>query len=255
MEWVSTLIDVDLRGSRYIFILTGERQIANTLQSTLNEDFNEFGKTGGQPVRAVRATSGHHKDIYRELLEKRWQSEIDQRMRSEEEPFLVIIDSDFGPFDQQVDDWRIVWLGDAKNPKDNIPAMLDNFIRSIGRCEEVFAFLDRVTDPRTRLSKYGGVSSPQTPVAAKRRKKVGRPGIADPENGLSHTIDEIVADWSKTAGATQVAYGWKMRFVRQILKRNSNIREKYSEKSVYDGLMKSEQFEEIERRLTHPEIR
>ncbi len=142
MEKVSSLSHLALRGSQYIFLLVGESRQKDDLQKALDASFETFGDEGGQPIRAVRATRGHHLGIFNELRAKRWPKEIKTRLREEREPFLVIIKSDFRLFDPQEDDWRIVWLGDARTPRNSIPGLLGAFTRAIEYDDDVFAYLD-----------------------------------------------------------------------------------------------------------------
>ena len=254
MEKVSSLSHLALRGSQYIFLLVGESHQKDNLQKALDASFEAFGDEGGQPIRAVRATRGHRRDIYAELQAKRWPKEIKSRIRSERQPFLVIIDSDFGLFDPQDDDWRIVWLGDARAPGNSIPGLLSAFTRAIVYDEDVFAYLDGLSSPGTGLSPYGGVSSPHTLTSAKRNKKVGRPGIFDLEYGATETIDAIVRDWTNSdAEVPRLKHGWRMKFVREMRKRNRSLRDSFGEKTVYDRLIKSKVFKDIQHRFTRPE--
>jgi hypothetical protein len=254
MEKVSSLSHLALRGSQYIFLLVGESHQKDGLQKALDASFEAFGDEGGQPIRAVRATRRHRRDIYTELQARRWPKEIKSRIRSERQPFLVIIKSDFRLFDPQDDDWRIVWLGDARAPGNSIPGLLGAFTRAIEYDEDVFAYLDGLSSPGTGLSPYGGVSSPHTLTSAKRNKKVGRPGIFDLEYGATETIDAIVRDWTNSdAEVPRLKHGWRTDFVREMRRTNQSLRDSFGEKSIYDRLMKSKEFENIERRLTRPE--
>ena len=254
MEKVSSLSHLALRGSQYIFLLVGESHQKDGLQKALDASFEAFGDEGGQPIRAVRATRGHRRDIYTELQARRWPKEIKSRIRSERQPFLVIIKSDFRLFDPQDDDWRIVWLGDARTPGNNIPGLLGVFTRAIEINDDVFAYLDRLSSPGTGLSPYGGVSSPHTLTSAKRNKKVGRPGIFDLEYGAAETIDDIVRDWTKSdAEIPRLNHGWETDFAREMWKRNQRLLDNFSEKAVYNRLIKSKKFKRIKKRLTRLE--
>ena len=254
MEKVSSLSHLALRGSQYIFLLVGESHQKDGLQKALDASFEAFGDEGGQPIRAVRATRRHRRDIYTELQARRWPKEIKSRIRSERQPFLVIIKSDFRLFDPQDDDWRIVWLGDARTPGNSIPRLLGAFTRAIEYDDDVFAYLDGLPSPGSNLTQYGGISSPHGLDPTKRDKKVGRPGIFDPEFGATETIDAIVRDWTNSdTEVSRLKHGWKSDFVREMRKTNQSLRDSFGEKSVYDRLMKSKEFENIERRLTRPE--
>ena len=253
MEWVSTLEQLTLRGSKYVFVLVREQNLKGELQKALDRWFEEFGKKGGQAVRAVRATEESRDTIHLQLRRKLWPGKIRHRIKTEELPFLVIIKSDFDEFRPEEDEWRIIWLGEAKNPRERIPTLLDAFDRDIKRTRNLFEWLDNVSSA-TGLSPYGGVSSPHTHAPAKRDKKVGRPGIFDLEYGATETINEIVRDWIKSdAEITRFNHGWRTDFVGEMRKRNRSLRDNFNEKAVYDRLIKSKLFKGIQRRLTRPE--
>ncbi len=253
MEIVSTLDQLTLRGSTYIFILVRERNLKGELQKALDRWFDEFGRKGGLAVRAVRATEESRDAVHLQLRPKRWPEKIRHRIKTEEMPFLVIIKSDFDEFRPEEDEWRIIWLGEAKNPRERIPNLLDAFDRDIKGGRNLFEWLDSISSG-SGLSPYGGVSSPHTLASAKRDKKVGRPGIFDLEYGATETIDAIVRDWTNSdAEVPRLKHGWRTDFVREMRRTNQSLRDSFGEKSVYDRLMKSKEFENIERRLTRPE--
>ena len=253
MEIVSTLDQLTLRGSTYIFILVRERNLKGELQKALDRWFEAFGRKGGVAVRAVRATEEIRETFHLHLRRKLWPEETRHRIKTEELPFLVIIKSDFDEFRPEEDEWRIVWLGEAKNPKERIPTLLDAFDRDIKGGRNLFEWLDDISSA-TGLSPYGGVSSPHTLASAKRDKKVGRPGIFDLEYGATETIDDIVRDWTKSdVEIPRFKHGWRTDLVREMRKRNRSLRDNFSEKAVFDRLIKSKKFRSIKQRFTRPE--
>ena len=253
MEIVSTLDQLTLRGSTYIFILVRERNLKGELQKALDRWFEEFGRNGGLAVRAVRATEESRDAVHFQLRKKLWPEKIRHRIKTEEMPFLVIIKSDFDEFRPEEDEWRIIWLGEAKNPRERIPTLLDAFDRDIKGGRNLFEWLDSISSA-TGLSPYGGVSSPRALAPANRNKKVGRPGIFDLEYGAIETMDDIVRGWTKSdAEIPQLKRGWKSDLVREMRKRNRSLRDNFSEKSVYGRVIKSKKLRCIQRRFTRPE--
>lgn len=253
MEIVSTLDQLTLRGSTYIFILVRERNLKGELQKALDRWFEEFGRKGGLAVRAVRATEESRDAVHLQLRRKLWPKNVRHRIKTEETPFLVIIRSDFDEFRPEEDEWRIIWLEEAKNPRERIPRLLDAFDRDIKGGRNLFEWLDSISSA-TGLSPYGGISSPHALDPTKRDKKKGRPGIFDLEYGATETIDAIVRDWTNSdTEVSSMKHGWKMKFTREMRKRNRSLRDSFGEKSVYGRLMRSKKFENIERRLTRPE--
>jgi len=253
MEIVSTLDQLTLRGSTYIFILVRERNLKGELQKALDRWFEEFGRKGGLAVRAVRATEESRDAVHFQLRRKPWPEKIRHRIKTEEMPFLVIIKSDFDEFRPEEDDWRIIWLGEAKNPRERIPNLLYAFDRDIKGGRNLFEWLDSISSA-TGLSPYGGISSPHALDPTKRDKKIGRPGVFDLEYGATETIDAIVRDWTNSdAEIPRLKHGWKMEFAREMRKRNRSLKDNFNEKSVYNRLMKSKKFRSIQQRFTRPE--
>ena len=117
----------------------------------------------------------------------------------------------------------------------------------------MFEWLDSIS-VATGLSPYGGISSPHALASAKRDKKVGRPGIFDLEYGARETIDAIVADWTNSdPEIPRFNRGWKTNFVQELRKRNRSLGDNFNKTSVYNRLIKSKVFKDIQHRLTRPE--
>ncbi len=99
MEKVSTLHAVNLRNSKYVFILSLESEQKDDLQRALNAAFEKFGDEGGLSVSAVRATSYGRAAFDRELKDKLWPLPIRKRLKSESAPALVVLENYFDEFD------------------------------------------------------------------------------------------------------------------------------------------------------------
>lgn len=243
MDKVSTLERLLLRGSTYIFLQVGERDQRDELQRVLKESFDEFGE-GPLAIRAARATRRGRRDILHQVWQKTWSDQICHRMINERDPFLMIFMKDFRDFDPSVDDWRIVWLGDARNPRNSIPRLLDAFTTDTERGRDLFEWLDSVASPVDGQSVYGCISSPHAPHTTKRERRSGRPGMMLPEYGVRDTIERMISN----RDIPPMERGWKTEFAAWLKIKNRSLRE-FDVKSIADCLRREGIFDEIESRM------
>ena len=245
MERISTLRELTLRGSKYILILASELSQHDDLQLKLDQCAQKFGDEIGLPGRLVRATteSARH-DHISDLIKKSWPDPVLQRISHEEQPFLVIIHSDFDRFDPTCDDWRIIWLGEARRPRNAIPRFFAFSTRVIRREEDLFDCLDRKITNDLGITEFGGIASllrPESEVVVPRR---GRPGVFFPEFGACEAIDRLIQATHEPRPPK-----WRMAFAKQ-LRATTPALHHFTTKGVYNA-MKDEDglFEEIERNL------
>ena len=245
MQKVSTLERLPLSGSTYIFLLVGERDQKDELQRVLNESFEEFGE-GPLAIRAVRATRRGRRDVIHQVWQKPWSDQIRHRMLNDRDPFLMIFMKDFGGFDPGVDDWRIVWLGDARDPRNSIPRLLNAFTVDTERGLDLFAWLDSVASSVDGQSVYGCISSPHAPHTTKRERQPGRPSMMLPEYGVRDTIERMISN----EDVPPMLRGWKTEFAAWLKAKNGSLRE-FEVKSIADCLRKEGIFDEIESRVSY----
>jgi hypothetical protein len=243
MDKVSTLEQLLLRGSTYIFLLVGERDQKDELQRVLNDSFEEFSE-GPLAIRAARATRRGRRDVLHQVWQKPWSGQIRYRMLNDHDPFLMLFMKDFSDFDPSVDEWRIVWLGDARNPRNSIPRLLNAFTMETERGTNLFQWLDSKASPANGQSEYGCISSPHAPHTTKREAKPGRPSMMLPEYGVRDTIERMIAN----GDIPPRLRGWKTEFAEWLKAKNKNLRE-FEAKSIADCLRKEGIYKEIELRM------
>lgn len=242
MEKVSTLRELNLRGSTYVFILSLESGQTDELQRTLNSAFEKFGDEGGLTVRAVRATPKARGGTQRELEGKHWSPHILKRFKSERKPVLTIIKTNFSEFDPNNDDWRIIWFGDARQPRNSIPELFSALQRDFDLGRDPLKFY---LNPEKDKAPFGRISGPKSIDAAVRQKKGGRPGILDQDNGLLETLDSLL----KRGFVSDLEHGWKMRLATEVCEANPGLKETFKLKSVYKAMVKAGVFAEAERSI------
>lgn len=243
MDKVSTLERLLLRGSTYIFLLVGERDQRDELQRALKESFEEFSE-GPLAIRAARATKRGRQDVLHQVWQKQWPDQIRHRILNDHDPFLMLFMKDFSDFDPSVDGWRIVWLGDARNPMNSIPRLLNAFTVETERRTDLFEWLDSKASPVNGQSEYGCISGPHAPHTTKREGNPGRPGMMLPEYGVRDTIERMISN----RDIPPMVRGWKTEFAVCLKAKNKNLRE-VEVKSITDCLRKKGIYDEIESRM------
>ncbi len=240
-EHVSTLAQLHLRGSNFLVIVANESGHSTEIQSKLDKNANLFGNEVGIAARLVRATSRAHINVSRELLEKPWPPEVLNRMRREEDPYLVFItDVDFDEFNPGSHDWRILWLGNARTPGNSIPRFFGILQQAISNGETPFTLLDRVSDEQTGASVYGSITSPHRLQAAALERGPGRPGIMDPGYGIREWIDEQ----AHQGNLQDRSRGWRIRLVDRLIQEKPNL--PGNRKSVRDAITRAGLFAELQ---------
>jgi hypothetical protein len=249
-QWVSTLQNVSLGGSDYIFILAGESGQTVKLQRAINQSAKQFGSDAGIKARVVRAFEHKREVTFSELRAKAWPEPIKALMESEQEPFLVIIKVDFDEFNPAQDGWRIIWLGEGRSPKDNIPAMFNAFDMGLKSGSDIYAYLDNFLSSGSGPAPFGSISSPSHPVPKTAEKKgVGREGICDQEFGLWDTLDRLIAEQR----IPTIMHGWKTQLVDLVLAETPLLAAKFKKESIRVAFAREGVFTRVEQRITEQE--
>ena len=148
-EKVSTLQHLMIGGGEYIFLIANESDPSTEIQDAVTKAFEALGRSVRIKGKTVRSTLVGRNDTFEELTSKSWPISIRQRMEEEEEPFLVILKTDFRAFDPKQHDWRIIWFSNVRSPKNSIKKLCGVFKRRLERDQDLFQFLDSI-----RMSKH-----------------------------------------------------------------------------------------------------
>jgi hypothetical protein len=212
-EYISSLKGVALRDSRFIFILSKEKEDRTDIQRPLNQFAGKIGDSMGASGRVIRATSTGSAKVFMDLAQKGWPESVRTRMDNTQDPFLTIIDSDFDDFDPAKGGWQIIWFESTRSPRDRIRNLLEVLCDSIVRGTDIFSFFDDLPVTSPGITVYGEISSPRNSESRTGKRPKGRPGIFLQEYGVTEWIDEQI----RSQRFTSYARGWKLEVANQLL--------------------------------------
>lgn len=107
---VSTLLNVDPGGGRYVFLLIGWNDYADPVRDELNRQADAFGMDLGPSGVLVQAYPQRMFEIAEEVLGKPWPPEIAERFQSDQDPVILILDRDWQSFDPREHPFGIIWV-------------------------------------------------------------------------------------------------------------------------------------------------
>ena len=244
-EQVSSLVNVTLRGAEYIFLLVNESDHMSAIQTALRRNVRQFGANVGLTGRVVQAHEQASRQVYEDILGKPWPPQIADHMGGEDQPFLIMIRTDFEAFNPAEDDWRILWFSTTRSPRDRIPRFFGAVERSVEAGRDLFTFLDGIRNPITQESIYGRISSPDAVAVPEEARRGGRPGVLDPEHGVRARIDRMIEE----GRITDFSHGWKLRLAHYLYNLSRDLDLVCTPKSLNDALRRAGIYDEIEERL------
>ena len=140
-EKVSTFLNVELRGYRYLFFLVTWNDFVSEIRRQLENQIEAFGEVlgpSGAVVQAFKSTSGK---TYEEVVGKTWGEQIAEQLRNDPDPFMLIVDVDFRDFDPETNQWSIVRFSDFGESPDSIYRLLAALVRKVEAGEDLHKYL------------------------------------------------------------------------------------------------------------------
>lgn len=180
-EKVSSFLPVKVAAFQYIFLLCNESHYTTWIRDALDNNAALFGEDLGIKAKIVQAYQHQSVEAHKEICSKRWPKEIGERIVNEQDPFILIIRTDFASFDPIQDEWRILFLSDFEADPDSIGRVFAQFAKLVREELDVFKWLDAmqqqslgesVTSP-PKLEVARGVGAKQV----RKQRPKGRPGV------------------------------------------------------------------------------
>jgi len=248
VEKVSTLTNVNLSGSDYLFVVLNESDYDTEIQRVLGREIERLGGNLGAMVRVTRPIRREASiRMLGQVREKPWPDEVLSRIESEQLPFILILQTDFAAFDPNTDNWFIVWLSSLRNTKKGISRLCDVFNRQFEADRDLVQFLETKLDGADPSFPLGVLSSRDHPTAVAPPKQTGKKtGILDPELGVKEALPELVAKCEITPPAT----GWQKCLAEQVRKWLQKRGHDFRSKSIYNVLAEAGEYEKIARQAT-----
>ena len=248
VEKVSTLTNVNLSGSDYLFVVLNESDYDTEIQRVLGGQIERLGGNLGAMVRVSRP-AGREASIRMlgQVRERPWPDEVLRRIEADQLPFILILQTDFAAFDPNTDNWFIVWLSSLKNRKTGISRLCDVFDRQIQADIDLYHFLETKFDGTDPSFPLGVLSSRDHPTTVSPPKQKGKKiGILDPELGVKDALPEIVAKCE----VQPLARGWQKCLAEQVRKWLQKRGRDFGSKSIYNVLLVAGEYEKIARQAT-----
>ena len=190
---VSTLLNIDPRGGRYVFILIPWNNYKDKLRDEWNRQANAFGMDLGPSGLLVEGYPQRMYEIAAEIQEKPWPAGIKNRFESDGDPILLIIDKDWTSFDPRADPYALVWLSDMQ--VDGVRPLLQELARLTRNGEDVIGHLRGIAKRQAR-SKFFKKAWRGTGVGAQLASYVEiKPSVF----GVSIDVSAILRDLAKSS--------------------------------------------------------
>lgn len=153
---VSTLLNVNPLGGRYVFMLIAWNDYADPLRDELNRQASAFGLDLGPGGVLVEAYPQRMYEIGAEVRAKAWPDPIAERFDSDGDPIILIIDRDWASFDPREHPYAIVWVSELQ--PDAIKPLLQELARLSRRGDDVIVYLRDVAARQERDARVDDAS-------------------------------------------------------------------------------------------------
>ena len=155
-EQVTSFIPIETGEQKYLFFLVTWNDFVTPITEELLKQREAFGEAlglHGSVIQAYRSATG---ETYQEVLWKHWPTKVTERMKSEQDPFMLVIGEDFKKFDPNTHKWSLVWFSDFWKKKDSIWRVFAALAQKVRNGEDIFDYLEGVSRKKkyTAISKY-----------------------------------------------------------------------------------------------------
>ncbi len=138
---VSTLVNEDLGGGRYLFALIAWNEYGTDVHDEFTRQAQAFGLDLGVTGTLVQPYPQRMFDVADEVLAKPWPTEILERFHTDQDPILLIVDTAWREFDPTEDPYAVIWLSDFHEDPKQIKTLLGDLARRTRDGEDVIAYL------------------------------------------------------------------------------------------------------------------
>jgi hypothetical protein len=143
-ERVSSFVPIEIGDFRYLYLLVTWNDFITPIREELAKQVEPFGEVLGLKGKVVQAFKSMSSKVFEEVSSKPWDAETRQRMEIEQDPFMLIIDSDFYAFDPTQQPWAIIWFSEYFKRPDSIYKLFAALARTTRAGEDVFECLRSV---------------------------------------------------------------------------------------------------------------
>ena len=131
----------------WLCFLVYENWYATEIHKILEQNVEQLGADLGLLGKAVRAYDRASKETYAEVKGKAWPADIQQRIDEDQDPFMLVVRTNFATFDPQRDPWAMIWFSDFRSDPEAIPRTFGTIARKVRAGEDIFRYLASLTEP------------------------------------------------------------------------------------------------------------
>lgn len=147
---VSSLLNVDLRGGRYIFMLIAWNDYYNAVREELDRQVEAFGLDLAEAGTIVQPFNQRMFEVGQEVVDKPWPPEIKLRMVEDPEPIILILDHAWSTFDPHEHAYGVIWLSDYREDVGGILRLLQQLAMRTRRGEDLMEYLRDAAERQRR---------------------------------------------------------------------------------------------------------
>jgi hypothetical protein len=138
---VSTLVNEDLRGGRYLFALIAWNDYGTDVHDEFTRQAQAFGLHLGDAGTLVQPYPQHMYGVAKQVLDKPWPPEIRDRFHNDQDPVMLILEKAWREFDPTEHPYAVIWLSDFNDDPKQIKTVLGDLARRTRDGEDVIAYL------------------------------------------------------------------------------------------------------------------
>src|SRR5436190_11552181 len=143
-EKVSSFVPIKIGDFRYLYLLVTWNDFVTPIREELEKQVEPFGEVLGLKGKVVQAFKTMSSRTFEEVRKKTWDPDIKLRMEDDQDPFMLVIDSDFHAFDPTQHSWALIWFSEYSKRTDSIYKLFAALARGTRKGEDVFEYLQSV---------------------------------------------------------------------------------------------------------------
>jgi hypothetical protein len=162
-ERVSTFLNLEMRGFRYVFILVTWNDFISDIRIQVEAQIDAFGEALGEEGTVVQSFKSASGKNYKQVLAKEWSEPFATRMREDPDPFMLVIDEDFKDFDPGSHQWSIIRFSDFGEDPQAVYRLFAALARKVESGENIHAYLLGLArkEKYKKWSKYFALKTPE----------------------------------------------------------------------------------------------
>jgi hypothetical protein len=142
-EKVSSFINTEIGKMRHLFYISSWNLIETEVQEVLEKHREAFGEALGKDGKVVSSYKAATNQTFQEMVNKDWPSSIKDRMKTDQDPFMVVIDRAYDEFSPSENRWAIIWFSEFRESPNDIAYMLNKLASVASNNEDVFQYIEK----------------------------------------------------------------------------------------------------------------